>query len=106
MLKAQEPTREAIFAALRAGEFYATQGPTIESVEIDDTAVRVECSPAVECFAVCPMPGSGSTNWRVSDERVARTSYELPLRAGTEPVRICIVDEAGRRAWTNPHWNS
>ncbi len=106
MLKAQEPTREAIFAALRAGHFYASQGPTIESVQFGEETVLVECSPAVECFAVCPMPGSGSTNWRTSDVREARTSYELPLRAGTDPVRVCIVDEAGRRAWSNPCWRS
>ena len=104
MLKAEEPTRETILAALVAGDFYATMGPTIESVQIEDPLVRVECSPALEVHAVCPIPGKGSTNWRAGGGREEATSFEFELKPSSDPVRICIVDTHGRKAWTNPFW--
>jgi len=104
MLKAEEPTREAIYEALREGHFYATEGPTIENVQFDGDTVHVECSPVVECLAVCPMPGKGWTNWRAESRRDVHSEFEMDMRAGTDPVRICVVDQEGRRAWTNPWW--
>ncbi|MFO8082254.1 MAG: CehA/McbA family metallohydrolase [Armatimonadota bacterium] len=105
MLKTEDRSREAIYEALRAGNFYATMGPTIGSVEIDDLAVHVTSSPAVECFAVSPGPGKGSTNWRAGGGREETTSFEFDLKAGSDPVRICVVDAQGRKAWTNYHWS-
>ncbi len=106
MLRAEENTPAAICAALSAGQFYASTGPTIEHVSIDDETVHLECSPCVEAFAVCPMPGRGTTNWRIDGGREAETVFDLPLRANTDPIRIVVIDEAGRRAWTNPFWLS
>lgn len=104
MLKAEQSTREAIYEALRAGHFYATQGPTIEHVEFDGDTLHVQCSPAMECFAVCPMPGKGWTSWREDPGPDPISEFELNLKPGTDPVRIVIVDREGRRAWTNPYW--
>lgn len=104
MLKAEEATPEAIYAALRAGHFYASSGPIIESVVLDGQHLHVECSPCVEVFAVCPLPGRGWTNWRIGGGREPVTEVDLELRAGTEPIRITVVDVTGRRAWTNPFW--
>ena len=33
-------------SALKAGEFYSSQGPRIHNVEVTRTEVRIECSPA------------------------------------------------------------
>lgn len=106
MLKAEEPTPEAICEALRQGHFYASQGPTIDNVELDGDNLHVECSPVMECLAVCPMPGRGWTNWRAESRRDVHSEFSLSLRPGTDPVRICVVDQQGRRAWTNPYWRS
>ncbi|MGD9496169.1 MAG: PHP domain-containing protein [Armatimonadota bacterium] len=104
MLRAAEPTPQAIYAALRAGHFYSSSGPTIQQVAIDGDTVHVECSPCLEVFAVCPMPGRGTTNWRRGGGREAGTAFDLPLRTNADPIRIVVIDEAGRRAWTNPFW--
>ncbi len=104
MLRAEEPSPEAIYRALRAGHFYASSGPTIESVEFDGDTVHIECSPATECFAICPAPGRGWTNWRHGGGRELATEFDLQMKPGTDPVRIVLVDELGRRAWTNPFW--
>jgi len=102
MLRAEENTPEAICAALAAGHFYASSGPTIEHVAIDGETLHVECSPCVEAFAVCPTPGRGTTNWRSGGGREVAATFDLPLRAGADPLRIVVIDEAGHRAWTNP----
>jgi len=104
MLRSQENTPEAICAALGAGHFYASTGPTIEQVAIEGEMLHIECSPCVEAFAVCPMPGRGTTNWRSGGGREATTEFDLQMRAGTDPIRIVVIDEAGQRAWTNPWW--
>lgn len=106
ILKAEDRSREAIYEALRQGHFYATQGPTISTVEFEDGALHVECSPVMECLAVCPMPGKGWTNWRDEARRELHSEFNLALKPGTDPVRICVVDQQGRRAWTNPYWHS
>jgi hypothetical protein len=106
MLRAREPSREAIYEALRAGHFYASQGPTIENVEFDGDTVHVECSPVMECFAICPLPGKGWTNWREEARRDLHSEFEMEMKPGNDPVRICVVDQQGRRAWTNPFWGT
>ena len=102
MLMAPDRSREAIYAALQAGQFYATTGPLIESVEFDGDVIRVESSPCVEFFAICPQAGRGQTNWREGEFGKTMTSCELHLSPEARPVRIVVVDEQGRRAWSNP----
>src|SRR5437660_7956176 len=46
MVRAAEKSQEAVLAALRAGAFYGSTGPEIESVEVGDEDVTVRCSPA------------------------------------------------------------
>ncbi|MGC9316542.1 MAG: PHP domain-containing protein [Armatimonadota bacterium] len=104
MLRSEDRSPEAIYRALQEGHFYASSGPRIEHVEVDGEEVHVECSPCVEVFAVCPLPGKGWTNWRHGGGREAATQFDLQMRPGTDPVRIVVVDERGQRAWTNPFW--
>jgi len=102
MLKAEQCTPESIYEALRAGRFYASAGPTIESLVIEGDQVRVTCSPCVEVLLVCPLPGRGWTNWRSGGGSEPITECEATLRPGTEPVRVVVIDQQGRRAWSNP----
>ncbi|MCD6361717.1 MAG: PHP domain-containing protein [Armatimonadetes bacterium] len=102
MLKAADREPESIYAALRAGHFYATTGPIIESVEFEGDVIRIESSPCVEFFAICPQPGRGQGNWREGVFGEVMTSCELHLSPDHRPVRIVVVDEQGRRAWSNP----
>jgi len=104
MLKAQDRSPESIYAALRAGHFYATTGPTIESVEFEDDVIRVVSSPCAQFFAVCPTAGRGQTNWREGVFGETMTSCELHLAPEARPVRIVVIDEHGNRAWTNPYY--
>lgn len=102
MLKAPDRSPESIYEALRAGSFYASTGPTIEAIELEGDQLRVACSPCVEVFAVCPLPGRGSTTWREDVPDRPFTEQTLTVRETINPVRIVVVDERGRRAWSQP----
>ncbi|MEX0983604.1 MAG: CehA/McbA family metallohydrolase [Actinomycetota bacterium] len=119
MVRAAEPTREAVVQALREGHVYASNGPTIVDVERDGTAVEVACSP---CAAVW-LHASWEQGWGVSvgprgrreeariiqrDDRglITRVRFEPGSDAWSEKrahawQRLVVSDERGRRAWSN-----
>ena len=45
MVKSESLEPESLLGALKAGEFYSSQGPRIHNVEFTSNEVRVECSP-------------------------------------------------------------
>ncbi|WP_284178073.1 PHP domain-containing protein [Rhabdaerophilum sp. SD176] len=100
MVKAVANTPYELLAALKAGAFYSSQGPTIEQVTIADDTVEIVCSP---CQAIMAL-GRGS----LAEQQIGTglTRAQLPLgklrRGGF--IRIAIADATGRRAWTNPVW--
>jgi hypothetical protein len=101
MVKAEANEPEALLAALKAGHFYATQGPTIEGIAWGEESVEIECSPASSIMVL----GRGSC----AKQSVApgQTRVTLPLepklRAGGFG-RVVVVDAAGKKAWANPYW--
>lgn len=90
-----------ILAAIRDGMFYASTGPTIEAVEFDGRQIRVTCSPAQEVRLVNPRPGVGWTSFRLGRPG-PYTQIEWTVPDAWNMVRVEIMDETGRRAWTNP----
>jgi hypothetical protein len=98
MVKAAENEPEALLAALKAGHFYATQGPSIHDIAWEGDSVEVTCSPAASIMVL----GRGSR----AAQSVApfQTRARLPiaaLRAGGF-ARVVVADAQGRRAWSNP----
>lgn len=105
MVRAERLDTASVLAALKAGEFYASTGPEIKAVEVRDGAVHVECSPARTAAMVVPSPGRGWTTDQVRRglEEEPMTEADLPLEAARGGVfRIEVIDQQGRRAWTNP----
>ncbi len=97
-VKAETLSPEALLAALKAGHFYASQGPKIFDLGMDADTIEIVCSPARVVTAVGAGAaavheiGDGLTRVRLPRERLRRSSY----------VRLVVVDHHGRRAWTNP----
>ena len=98
MVKAEENTPEALLAALKAGRFYATQGPELRGVELLEDRIRVT-STAVRAVIV---QGHGCAAAAVDGD--AMTAAEVPLdKVGrSDWLRVTVIDAAGKRAWTNP----
>ena len=115
MVRAAEKTQEAVLAALRAGTFYGSTGPAIDSVAVDDATVTVECSPAASVTLVCSRArgaraNAGRLGYPKTAEILARDASGLITGVRFERPwevpygRIEVADTGGRRAWTNPLW--
>ncbi len=97
-VKADTLSSEALLAALKAGHFYASQGPQIFDLGLSNDAIEIVCSPARVVTAVGSgaaavyQIGDGLTRVQLSRERLQHSSY----------FRLVVIDHHGRRAWTNP----
>jgi len=99
MLRAGRLDRDAVYDALRRGCFYATTGPEIRDLVLDDDVLRVSTSPA---RSVRFLAGNlrGACTWATDAGPVDSAEYRF---TGDERyVRVLVEDAAGRRAWTNP----
>jgi len=100
MVKAMANEPEALLAALKAGDFYSTQGPTIEGIAWGEDQVEVTCSPAASVMVL----GRGSR--AAQSVLPLQTRVILPLERVRKGgfARIVVADALGRRAWSNPHF--
>lgn len=98
-VKAESLEPEALLAALKAGLFYSSQGPELHEIAIEGDEIRVNCSPARAIFAT----GLGSASRHLRGEGLTCATFPLEPFTGSY-VRITVVDDAGKRAWSNPVW--
>jgi hypothetical protein len=99
MVNAPELTQSAILHALRNGRFYASTGPEIYNVQVEDDEVVIRCSPAASIHAI-------GNRWFCNVARsvsgLGITEARLPLWEGQTYVRAEVVDRFGKYAWSNP----
>ena len=96
---------DALLASLKAGRYYSTQGPELRQLTVDDDRLRVETS---EAYAISLT--TGGDRWLSGSERhaedggpITEAEFDLtPLRGSY--CRVTVVDDAARRAWSNPVW--
>ena len=101
MIRAEELSRAAVLAALRAGSFYASAGPLIHDLRVTDDGVAVECTPA----AAINFVGNNQQGWSFQKEDRPPLTGARYLRSGTERyIRAEVVSETGLRAWSQPIW--
>jgi hypothetical protein len=100
MVKSETLEPEALVDALKAGRFYSSQGPEIHALQVSSTEVIVECSPASSIIALGR--GSAGAFSTAPGQRSARLPLDKFRKGGW--LRVVVVDEAGRRAWSNPVW--
>jgi hypothetical protein len=104
-----------VLDALREGRFYSSAGPEIHSLELDDGAVTVRCSPVTSTTLVAgPRRGSRANAGRLGyphgaeilgrDSEGALTAVRLERPRGARYGRLELADASGRKAWTNPLW--
>jgi len=107
LVKSESLDPDALLGALKAGEFYSSQGPRIHDVELTRKVVRVQCSPVNTVAVVTGASptlsrvGSGLTDVTIEYAEAQKWAWrDLP------PIkwfRIVVID-GPRRAWTNPIW--
>jgi hypothetical protein len=117
MVHAAERSHEAVLEALRAGSFYGSTGPTIESVELDGNAVVVRSSPAQSVTLVSSRhrgarANAGRLGYPNGSTILERDSAGLitACRLEKPPLapfgRVVVSDTRACRAWTNPLWRA
>ncbi len=100
MVKAETNEPDALLEALKAGEYYSSTGPEIRNIEWSKNSVTVECS-AAEMVIV---QGKGTPTTCIAGESMTRATLKLARMVDSPWLRITVVDKAGQRAWSNPHY--
>lgn len=101
MIKANALTYEAILQALKAGNFYASNGPEIYELYIEDDVLVVKTSPAAKIVLNTPIRYAKSVYPKTRDELICEARFDL-RNCGAEYVRIRVVDQNGYTAWSQP----
>jgi PHP domain len=97
---------DALLAALKAGAYYATQGPAIARLALDGDELHVACSPCARILLTGPGRLWRRWRWRVAPPDappLTEAAFSISdFRGGF--CRVTVVDADGRRAWSNPVW--
>ena len=98
-------TQVAVLEAIRRSAFYSSQGPSFYDIITAGEGLHVRCSPVKVIRFISQTPGAGwSFHARTGEhlrEMFVRWDGQRP-RLGPNYVRVEIVDDAGRIAWSNP----
>ena len=90
---------KSILSALKKGEFYSSCGPEIYDFYVEDGKVHIECSPV--CKVRLHSDGHATKMKVAGDERITTAEINLD-KFPYNYVRVSVVDEDGKMAWTNP----
>jgi hypothetical protein len=124
MVHARDRTREAFLAALAAGRSYATSGPRITALALEDGILTVRTTPvrAITALANPPYGAQIRAGFHELTYRARRlrtddgqaleginegehlTGAIFSWAPGVRYARIMITDDRGRKAWSNPIW--
>ena len=98
-IRAVECEPGAILDALRRGRYYASCGPRIDDLRVENRIVRVRCSPARR-VVFAGSAWTGGTVTAPAGQTI--TGAELPWPDEAAYLRIVVEDIHGMRAWANP----
>ena len=91
----------SILDALSKGAFYSSCGPEIYDFYVDDEKIYIDCSP-VEKIRL-HSDAHPTRIRRGSDGLITHAEFKLDSWPGPYAyVRASVVDENGKKAWTNP----
>ena len=98
MVEAESLTVPAVLEAIRLGRVYATQGPVFERLELTEEGLLVRCSPCDTVIFYSNAP------WVAGRSRCGQGQTEALYRpaANDRFVRVQLIDEKGRSAWSMP----
>lgn len=104
VLKAPVLTYDALIAALDSGAFYASTGPMINQLWLENGILHVDCSPVCGVYAHGKLYSHRAAEVRGSD---CIESIELDVSnicADSDYMLVQLVDTKGKRAWAAPVW--
>lgn len=106
MVAAKELEYDAVFDALEQGDFYASTGPELHSLTLENGILRIACSPCRDIH----VGTEARKAYRAKPTDQVLTEAELDIRDWFEAcpeewkerafIRVTLEDEQGHRAWT------
>jgi hypothetical protein len=100
MVKSELNEPDALLSALKAGQFYSSQGPELRNVVVTETEVHVEMSACASMI----VQGAGTAAKAVHGHSMTRATLPLGRFHNSSWIRVTVMDSAGKRAWSNPHF--
>ena len=106
-VKAESLDPDELLRALKNGHYYSSQGPLLQSIELQGKEIAIACSPVDTITVVC---GTSRTMVRTG-KAFTDASFDLAklekgwlLKKQSPWFRVTVIDHAGKRAWSNPIW--
>lgn len=101
MIKADSLTYDVIFQALKNGQFYASRGPVIRELYMEDDCVVITCEPAASiCYSTY---GRNTVIIRKKDGHPV-TEARIPVCKEDIYFRFEVTDDQGKKAYTNAYF--
>ena len=96
-VNAPELSRDAILDALDAGHFFASTGPRFSQISLENGVLSIQCSPVERAIFYSNLH---YVHHRVSD--FPGEAYQYQPQTGETFIRVEIIDQQGRKAWSSP----
>jgi len=100
MIQTDDFTAKGVLDAVKNGKSYATTGPRFIQVEIENGKIHVECSPCRGAVMITNHPWIKDACQPAFGD--LQTQFDFEFCENTRFVRIMLIDDNGRKAWTNP----
>ncbi len=101
MIDADSPKYSDIANALRAGRFYASEGPEIKALWIKGDSLNIRCSPADRIIISA---GRRAIRSFYANENEPLTSATFQIFPQDIFVRILVIDNEGKKAYTRAYF--
>ena len=106
-VKAESLDPDVLLNALKQGQYYSSMGPQIHSIEMNGKEISISCSPVDTITVLCGTSRTAIRNGRaITDASFDLASLEKGwlLKKQSPWFRVVVIDNAGKRAWSNPIW--
>lgn len=100
MIKADKLEYRTITKALEDGHFYASEGPEIHDLYVEDGKIHITCSEADSIVFTCMERGE-CVIW-AENEPLTEGIFDVPEKF--KFFRITVLDKNGKRAFTNAYF--
>jgi hypothetical protein len=106
-VKAESLDPDALLTSLKRGQYYSSMGPQFHAIEMNGKEISISCSPVDTITVLCGTSRSVVRNGRAITDAsfdLARLEKGWLLNKQSGWFRVVIIDNGGKRAWSNPIW--
>lgn len=102
MIKAKKLCYSDIIEALARGDFYASQGPSIEEIYVEDQKIHIKTSPVTSIALNTEHRPFGGIRIAEKEEYLTEAIFDLPIDQSY--VRFDVIDAHGHHANTRAYF--